>query len=73
MKKTNKEIFIFYNLLAFCCLLLGFSSTIYLIQGYVFNPFKISVGFILILTAILLVVNYYYFGKKVQKLFEKSF
>ena len=71
--KKNQEIFIFYNLLAICCLVLGFSSTIYLIQGYVINPFKLRVDIVLISTAIILVLNYYYFGKKVQKIFEKSF
>lgn len=71
--KQNKEIFIFYNLLAIGSLILGFSIAIYLVQNLAINPYKINAGIIMILISFLFIANYYFFGKKVQKLFERSF
>ncbi len=63
----NKNIFIFYNILAFNAFLLGI-FTVTLITKYTIK--NLILGVILI---ILLLFNYYYFGRKVQKLFMKSF
>lgn len=70
--KLNKEIFIFYNLFAFGTLFIGFFSSSFLIQNKIIN-FRINPIIILFLLIILFTSNYYFFGRKVQKLFEKTF
>ncbi len=71
--RKNQEIFIFYNLLAFCALILGFSIAVYLVQNVAIDPYNIDSELWMLFAIVILIINYYYFGKKVQKIFEKSF
>ena len=71
--KLSKDIFIFYNLMILGSLLLGFYWAVLLIQTRIINVYKINVLPILLILCILFLINYYLFGKNVQKIFIKLF
>jgi len=65
--KSNRNIFIFYNILAFNTFLLGIFITVLITKNTIKN---LMFGFILIT---LLFFNYYLFGRRVQRIFKKTF